>query len=378
MNQLSAFFLKALFTRRRILLSLLACIQVTFGFSQSIGTWTFNNILTASTGTYNSASSAAFSGSIPTTAFNGGVEYYGQNGWPAGAINTAYYLEFSLSPNVGYKLDISSIVLRMRRSNTGTPAGSGPTSWSLRSSLDGFAADIASGTMTHNYANYTITPGASFLYLTSTITFRVYGYTASVGTGGTSRMVFDNITVNGIGSTLPVKLTAFTANHFSKQTVLRFQLADTETGAMYTIQRSEDAHRFQNIHSIAETETKAQKEYTYTDKLFPEVAKIYYRIQLQQPNGDLIYSPVVAVIPEQVHEEVAISSYQRQVYIKGMIPENTILRLYTNTGTLLYQTQTISIGQQWIVKVPDAIAAGIYVVELSQKTKIKTALILVK
>ncbi|MEP7277632.1 MAG: hypothetical protein ABI813_03220, partial [Bacteroidota bacterium] len=161
--------------------------------AQSIGGWTFNNLLTGTPGLYNTISTADFSAGIPTRAFNGGTEYYGQNGWPSGALNTAKYLQFSLTPSAGYQLDISTLVLRIRRSNTGSPAGSGPTSWALRSSLDGFTTDIASGTMTHAYANYTVTPGTGFLNLYSTVVFRLYGYTASTGSGGNSRFVVDNI-----------------------------------------------------------------------------------------------------------------------------------------------------------------------------------------
>ena len=115
--------------------------------SQAIGIWTFNGVLTGTGGAYNTASAASFSAGIPTKAFNSGIEYFGENGWPAGALDPNAYLQFSVTPNSGYQVDISSIVLRIRRSNTGSPAGSGPTAWALRSSIDGYAANIASNSL---------------------------------------------------------------------------------------------------------------------------------------------------------------------------------------------------------------------------------------
>ena len=113
--------------------------------AQTLGQWDFTNTTAGTAGTNNTVSTANFSAAIPTLSFNGSSEYYGQDGWPAGGINTASYMQFTLTPNTGHALNILSIVFQMRRSNTGSPSGSGPTGWSIRSSLDGFTSNISSG-----------------------------------------------------------------------------------------------------------------------------------------------------------------------------------------------------------------------------------------
>ena len=235
--------------------------------AQSIGNWAFNGILTGTPGLHNTVSNADFSASVPIHTFNGGTEYFGENGWPAGSINTSMYMQFSLTPLSGYQLDISTLVLSLRRSNTGSPAGSGPASWSLRSSLDGFTVDIATASMTHVYANYTVTPGSSFLNLYSTVTFRLYGYNTTISSGGNSRVVIDNITVNGIGYLLPVKPGALQAFIQEEKVNLTYTVYSTEKNSRYLIERSADGIHYTSISNTEETTASAEKQYAYTDDI---------------------------------------------------------------------------------------------------------------
>src|SRR5688500_6185945 len=88
---------------------LLYALIVLPGLSQTIGDWTFTNTTAGTGGTYNTVSAADFSAGIPTKVFNSSSEYYGEDGWPAGALNANAYLQFSISPNTGYQLDLSSV-----------------------------------------------------------------------------------------------------------------------------------------------------------------------------------------------------------------------------------------------------------------------------
>src|SRR5262249_25628215 len=70
----------------------------------------------------------------------------------------------------------------------------GSTTWSLRSSIDGFATDIASGTINKNFQSPVVTlPAASFSGISSA-TFRIYVINAK--DNGT-RWTIDNIALNG-------------------------------------------------------------------------------------------------------------------------------------------------------------------------------------
>jgi hypothetical protein len=165
--------------------------------AQTAANWNFNNTLTATTGANITAGSASLGSSIVTPSFNGGSEYYGQDGWPTGAIDPNAYFQFSVSPNTGYYLVLNTVTMVIRRSNTGTPDGAGPNNWALRSSLDGYTSNLGSSSQTDSYVTYTVTLPAAFQTLGSAVTFRLYGYNTTINSGGNSRFVADNISIQG-------------------------------------------------------------------------------------------------------------------------------------------------------------------------------------
>lgn len=311
-------------------------------YAQNIGNWTFNNILTGTPGPLNTISNADFSASVPIHAFNGGTEYYGENGWPAGALNTSMYMQFSLTPTAGYQLDINSIVLTIRRSNTGSPAGSGPTSWSLRSSLDGFTSDIASGSMTLTYANYSVTPGSSFLNIYSTVTFRLYGYNATVGSGGNSRLVADNITVKGLGYLLPVTLGAFNAAIIQDAVNLSYTVYNTGQGSQYVLERSTDGIHFNAVNTTIEVTDAPEKKYVFTDALqaLADAASLYYRIHLVNNSGMNIYSFTLRVKNDMHTAPLKMFIRNNQLYISGVLTDGGVYTadVYTVSGQAVSHT----------------------------------------
>ncbi|MFC4723072.1 lamin tail domain-containing protein [Geojedonia litorea] len=111
---------------------------------------------------------------------------YNANSWNTGSIDLIAYFEFTLTPIAGYEIDFISFVY------TGQASASGPTYFAFRSSLDGFISDIgapiASGTTIDlssvNYQN-----------VTSSITFRFYGWGASASNGTFS---INDFTFNGV------------------------------------------------------------------------------------------------------------------------------------------------------------------------------------
>lgn len=93
----------------------------------------------------------------------------------SGALSTASagsgYFEFTLTPDAGYQVKLDAISFGTRSTNTG------PASYTLRSSLDSYASDITTGSITVSgnpwalKTNSGLTPVSS-----SAITFRLYGY----------------------------------------------------------------------------------------------------------------------------------------------------------------------------------------------------------
>lgn len=345
--------------------ALIALLQSINGSAQNIGSWNFNNIKSGVSGTNNTVSIADFSPSMPSTAFNGGTEYFGENGWPAGGINTSSYLQFTLTPNSGHVLNILSITLRMRRSNTGSPAGSGPTAWSIRSSLDGYASNIASGTMNHVYANYTIVPGSVFGSVPVALTFRVYGYAASASSGGQSRMVFDNVAVAGFGVILPVRLISFTAKASTRRVTVQYRMTNTEPGTAYTLERGTNGINFSVINTATETAREENASYAYNDLALPAgVDRVYYRLRINEQGGATFYSPTVSVDLHNAAPAILANISGNNLTLLGLIPPNAVIALFSNSGTCIYQGRSNSTRSTILKFIIPYLSKGVYHVSI--------------
>ncbi len=344
--------------------------------SQTIGNWTFNTTLTGTGGAHNTVSIANFSAAIPTKVMHGADEYYGENGWPTGAINTSAYLEFTISPNTGYQLDLSSVVIRLRRSNTGTPTGAGPTSWSLRSSQDGFAADIASNSLTHNYSNYTVPLGSGFLNVYTAVTFRLYGYNATIPSGGNSRFVLDNLSIQGIGEVLPVtlSLTGIQAlRNNDKNIAVKWQANNVEEGCVFNVERSVNGTDFTTINRFTERESKSAGSYSYEDHQVPgNVQAVFYRIKINEPNGWTYFSWLVKVNNKTITQaSIDYTTIQGQSLLTSLqIPEKGIYAISLisiNGAVLQLQSLNLEAGVHVVTLPLNTIAHGTHVIRLSNK-----------
>ena len=343
-------------------------------FSQTIGYWNFNNTLAgAGSGAHNTLSTADYNSGIPTKTFNGGLEYVGQDGWPTGGINTGTYLEFSISPSTGYQLDLTSVLLRIRRSNTGSPSGAGPTSWSLRSSLDGYASDItASNGLTHNYSNYSVALGSGFLNVYSTVTFRLYGYNVTINSGGTSKLVVDSINIQGIGEVLPVSITGVQALHNEDKNVLvKWQVNNVQEGSVFNVERSVNGTDFTTINRFSESETKSASSYIYEDSRVPgDVQAVFYRIKINEPSGWTYFSWLVKVNNKTIKQAlIDYTTVQGQSLLTSLqIPEKGIysVSLISMNGAVLQQRAIDLEAGVHVLALPlNDLAHGTYVVRLT-------------
>lgn len=328
--------------------------------AQNIGFWDFTNVTTGVASSNNTVSVADFSPAVTNKNFNGNSEYYGQAAWPSGGLDPNYYFEFTLTPKTGYLLSILSTTLRMRRSNTGSPQGSGPTSWSIRSSLDGYTLDLASGSMTHNYANYTFLTGGGFGGLLGPVTFRVYGYNATVSSGGMSRLVFDYIQVAGLGPVLPLQLLSFQAQPSNDKVSLKYTLANTEPGSRYALQRSIDGSDFQSIQTITEVGTRDQAEYNYDDHELPRgVSKLYYRLQMTDRGGRHTFSSI-APVDIQVKSGLNATLAPQSLTIYGTIANKARISLINSSGACVLQQDMNSGGSNMTILTTPRLSPGMY------------------
>lgn len=341
-------------------------------FSQTIGNWTFTNSMAGTGGTFNTVSTADFSAGIPSKVFNSSSEYYGENGWPSGALNTGAYIEFSISPNTGYQLNLSAVTLRLRRSNTGSPAGSGPTSWSLRSSLDGFAADISSNSLGHTHNNFTVTLGSGFQNIYTTVTFRLYGYNVTLGSGGLSRVVLDNISVQGVGQVLPLTLTGIQATRSTdKNIAVKWQVNNVQEGSVFNVQRSVNGIDFKTINRFTELENKLTGSYSYEDRQVPGNGQaVFYRVKINEPNGWTYFSWLIKVNNETIKQLlIDYTTIQGQSLLTSLqVPEKGIYKfgvISMNGAVLQQRALELDAGVHVLTLPLNAMPHGTYVVRLN-------------
>ncbi len=104
--------------------------------------------------------------------------------------NGSAYFEFTITPNQGYKVELTNISFGNR--STGT----GPLAYTLRSSIDNYTTDIFTGTLLNN-GNWALTSNSTAINvlvdLGQSVTFRIYGYngTGSPGTNTTNWRIDD-------------------------------------------------------------------------------------------------------------------------------------------------------------------------------------------
>ncbi|TXG37018.1 T9SS type A sorting domain-containing protein [Seonamhaeicola maritimus] len=121
---------------------------------------------------------------------------YNARGWDSVTLDSNDYFEFTLVPNSGYSINFSSFIY------TGQISGSGPVNFAFRSSLDNYSADI--GVPLANGATIDLS-SINYQGITSSITFRIYSWSANSNAGTFS---INDFTFNG--TVTPVCLTSTT------------------------------------------------------------------------------------------------------------------------------------------------------------------------
>lgn len=103
---------------------------------------------------------------------------YNARSWSFDALDEADYFTWTLTPSTGYEIDFTSVNGAWQRSSTG------PNQFALRTSLDSFGSDIATGSITGSASpsDYNIDLSA-LQNISSTIEFRLYAWGGSNANG---------------------------------------------------------------------------------------------------------------------------------------------------------------------------------------------------
>lgn len=181
-------------TMRLKFLITLAFLAVSFGsFGQLLQWNTFGNAGTETTepSVFNNAniSSSTLTQGTITPAANanrfGGSNWFNTGNTVGGntlaeAVAGNDYIQFVVTPNFGFSFTATSFVFSWDRS------GTGPQNVTLRSSVDGFAADLGTVAPVAAVGTFNTITIIGVSNVTTATTFRLYGYgaTATGGTGG--------------------------------------------------------------------------------------------------------------------------------------------------------------------------------------------------
>lgn len=332
-----------------------------------VASWSFDNTLSGTGSSSSIAGNASLGSTIASGgAFNGGTVYYGEGNWPMGGIDLNAYLEFSITPNTGNTLTISSLAMQIRRSTTGS-SGAGPNTWSLRSSLDAYATNIASGVLTTNSNPATIaTLGVAFMNMPSKITFRLYGYNATISSGGLNRFVYDNIVANG-STVLPVVFDYFKVKSNGQNADLSWQFGGEGNLSSLKIERASDGVNFQSIKQFNGDLLEHTKSFEYSDELNHPSGNYEYRIQLISRDGHISYSAIqtISFTIENSFQLQAINTGNGNIVsfrVNTEIAGNYIFSLYNLNGNrVAVKNAWMGMGSQAMQLDNRPLKSGIYI-----------------
>jgi hypothetical protein len=110
----------------------------------------------------------------------------------ASAISSNSYFFFTITPNGGKKISLTTLTWNGARGNVSTPRG-----WAVRSSIDSYSSSLGAADYTAQRTTFEAISidlsGAAFQNVTSPITFRIYVYCPA----SSNTVETDDITLNG-------------------------------------------------------------------------------------------------------------------------------------------------------------------------------------
>ncbi|WP_269526323.1 PEP-CTERM sorting domain-containing protein [Coraliomargarita parva] len=176
--------------------------------ADTIAFYGFENVFTSSDSEANTiASAVTWGGGLnPATPVFSGTSFGGSRSLApqdltessaADAVTAGDYLEFTIELGTDVELSLTELTVALQRSNDPGSA----SDWFVRTSLDGFIADVGSVNPTTTFAEYSIDlSDAAFQNISSDLTFRLYAYG---GASSSSSLRHDNLTLLGTVSAIP-------------------------------------------------------------------------------------------------------------------------------------------------------------------------------
>jgi hypothetical protein len=192
-------------------LVVLAVLASNVGHAAIIGTYTFPGADPGGDASAPAAANATFSALSRTnvTAVSLSDQFASTSYTSAAAIDLGEYVEFTITANAGYKLDLESLSFKHTR-NDQNMNRRGPQSGEVRASFEGYAAGSGTGsafspvssqsTSTWDFTDFSTIIGGS-------ATFRFYGWNSIGNPSNNMQLRLDDITLNGAVVLVPEPVT---------------------------------------------------------------------------------------------------------------------------------------------------------------------------
>jgi Secretion system C-terminal sorting domain len=250
------------------------------------------------------------------------------------ALNNGDYFEFTITPNPGYAITITTVSILTTGSNlVGTPLLERALYYKKQSQA--FYMYVAGynstslGTNICSSSSSGSTPAPNVV-TTEPITFRLVYYN---NTSGVQARI-GPVTVSG-SIALPIKLSSFAASNIKNSNILNFTTTSEFNNAGFDIERSSDGVAFEKIGWVdGHGNTKEEKQYSFTDTK-PLFGINYYRLRQVDYDGRFEYSSIVSTKFESDDRYLFPNPATKEIQVHNAI--GSPYQIKSITGKILFQ-----------------------------------------
>jgi len=188
--------------------------------------------------------------------------------------------------------------------------------------------------------------------------------------GGGNDWVLDDLSVTQCVMLLPVSFGGFQASRQPDGTLLTWQTTAENGVDQFYMERSTDGFHFLTIGQTAPGGQNGGADYFFTDNTTPSGQTTYYRIRIQDKDGQTSYSAIVTLkdddaAPVSVHVAPNPARGDTRLYIKTAVAGTARISLINMAGRLVYtQTARVRTGQNVLpLALPATLPRGIYLLQ---------------
>lgn len=357
-----------------LLLPLMSWAQANFS-----AVWSFEDNQSSSVSHPNiSASGPAFSGvNVPNVgSYVGGQVGRAVNvaNWSTSGCNLSERVQFTVQPVSGQTMTLTQFSFYFNRS------AAGPAQVLVRSSVDGYAAQLYNQPVTDNFQQAVITlSGPAYTNQSGPISFWITACT-NAASGGALRL--DEVTINGTvtSAPLPVTLLYFTAKPDGDRVQLAWATTQEINADHFRVEHSLDLAEYTPVGDVAAKGTTDERQYYGLTDLNPQPGINYYRLkQVDRDGATQVFKPVSAIIRDS---EPVVTVYPNpadadRIHLRLWNADDASVRLVNMSGQVM-SGQLRRVPGEADFRPTQPLPAGFYWLEITTNNQRRTLTILVQ